>query len=64
MEMATRELGPERVIYASDIGGRSLASQLAKVHGADLSLEAKRQIFGGNLRRMMRPILRAKGIEA
>ena len=64
MEMATRELGPERVIYASDVGGRSFASQLAKVHGADLSLAAKRQIFGGNLRRMMQPILRTKGIDA
>ena len=30
-EMAVRELGPERVIYGSDAGGRSFASQLAKV---------------------------------
>jgi predicted TIM-barrel fold metal-dependent hydrolase len=29
--MAVRELGPERVIYGSDAGGRSFASQLAEV---------------------------------
>ena len=31
VEMAVRELGPERVLYGSDAGGRSFASQLAKV---------------------------------
>ena len=31
VEMAVRELGAERVIYGSDAGGRSFASQLAKV---------------------------------
>ena len=31
VEMAVRELGAERVIFGSDIGGRSFASQLAKV---------------------------------
>ena len=34
-EMAVRELGPERVLYGSDAPGRSFASQLAKVHGAE-----------------------------
>ena len=32
--MAVRELGAERVIYGSDVGGRSFASQLGKVMGA------------------------------
>jgi len=36
-EMAVRELGASRVIYGSDCGGRSFASQLAKVHGAKIS---------------------------
>lgn len=36
LEMAVRELGPERVIYGSDIWGRSFASQLAKVMGANI----------------------------
>jgi hypothetical protein len=62
-EMAVRELGAERVIYGSDAGGRSFASQLAKVQGADLSEADKKLILGGNLRRMMTPILQSKGIQ-
>ncbi len=62
IEMAVRELGAERIIYGSDIGGRSFASQLAKVQGADVPEAAKRLILGGNLRRMLTPILRAKGV--
>jgi predicted TIM-barrel fold metal-dependent hydrolase len=63
-EMAYRELGPERIIYGSDCGGRSMASQLAKVHGAAIPEGAKPLIFAENLRRMMMPILTAKGIRA
>jgi len=59
VEMAVRELGGERVIYGSDFGGRSYASQLAKVYGADIPDEAKRLILSGNIRRMLRPILSA-----
>jgi uncharacterized protein len=61
VEMAVRELGAERVIYGSDVGGRSFASQLAKVMGADIPASAKELILGGNLRRLLTPILRAKG---
>jgi predicted TIM-barrel fold metal-dependent hydrolase len=64
VEMAVRELGAERAIYGSDFGGRSFASQLAKVHGAEVSDRAKRLILGGNVRRLLRPILAAKGIKA
>jgi predicted TIM-barrel fold metal-dependent hydrolase len=63
-EMAVRELGAERVLYGSDAGGRSFGSQLAKVHGAEVSDEAKRLIFSGNLKRLLTPILAAKGIDA
>ena len=62
-EMAVRELGAERVIYGSDAGGRSFASQLAKVHGADIPEAAKELIFAGNLRRLLLPILTQKGIK-
>ncbi|MBM3738015.1 MAG: amidohydrolase [Acidobacteria bacterium] len=62
-EMAYRELGPDRIIYGSDSGGRSMASQLAKVHGAVIPEGAKPLIFAENLRRMMTPILTAKGIK-
>jgi len=59
-EMAVRELGHERIIYGSDSAGRSFASQLAKVYGADISEEAKRMIFSENLRRLIEQPLKLK----
>lgn len=64
VEMAVRELGAERVIYGSDAGGRSFASQVAKVLGAEIPESAKELILGGNLRRLLRPILEAKGLKS
>lgn len=63
VEMAVRELGPDRIIYGSDSGGRSFSSQLAKVYGANLPDETRRLILSGNLRRMLTPILQAKGMK-
>lgn len=63
-EMAVRELGPRRVLFGSDAGGRSFASQLAKVTGAALPERTKRMILGENLRRLLVPILKRKGIDA
>lgn len=62
-EMAVRELGAERITFGSDIGGRSFASQLAKVMGADIPRSALPLIMGENLRRLLRPICQAKGVE-
>ena len=62
IEMAVRELGAERVIYGSDVGGRSFASQVAKVLGAEIPEDAKQLILGGNIRRLLRPIFAAKGL--
>jgi predicted TIM-barrel fold metal-dependent hydrolase len=64
VEMAVRELGAERIVFASDAGGRSFASQLAKVTSADLPNDQRRMILGGNLRGLLRPILAAKGMKA
>jgi len=64
VEMAVRELGPERVVYGSDVGGRSFASQLAKVLGADIPDSAKELVLGANVRRLFAPALRAKGYRA
>jgi predicted TIM-barrel fold metal-dependent hydrolase len=61
LEMAVRELGPDRVVFGSDGGGRSFASQVAKVMGADIPDSAKELALGGNLRRLLSSILRAKG---
>src|SRR5262245_56248052 len=60
-EMAVRELGAERVLYGSDAGGRSFASQLGKVLGAAIPESAKRLVLGENLKRLLRPILKEKG---
>jgi uncharacterized protein len=62
VEMAVRELGAERVIYGSDVGGRTFASQLGKVLGAEISDADKELILGGNLRRLLLPSLREKGL--
>lgn len=61
VEMAVRELGAERVIFGSDAAGRSFASQMAKVTSADLPEATKRLILGGNLRRLLGPVLAQKG---
>lgn len=61
-EMAVRELGAERVLFGSDAGGRSFASQLGKVLGADIPESAKQLILANNLKRLLRPILKDKGI--
>jgi uncharacterized protein len=62
VEMAVRELGADRVMFGSDAGGRSFASQLAKVTGAEIPDDAKRLILAGNLKWLLGPILASKGI--
>jgi uncharacterized protein len=62
-EAAVTALGAERVLYGSDAAGRSFASQLAKVHGAQLPDAVKQQIFFHNLHRLLNPILMAKNIQ-
>jgi uncharacterized protein len=62
VEMAVRELGSDRVIYGSDVTGRSFSSQLGKVLGAAITDTQRQQIFSGNLEAMAAPILAAKGI--
>ncbi|MGO8718589.1 MAG: amidohydrolase family protein [Acidobacteriaceae bacterium] len=62
VEMAVRELGAERVVYGSDVGGRSFASQVAKVIGAEIPDSEKKLILGGNMRRLLQPVLKAKGL--
>jgi hypothetical protein len=64
VEMAVRELGAERVLFGSDAGGRSFASQLAKVYGAEIPAAAKRLVLRENLRQLLAPALAAKGVKA
>jgi predicted TIM-barrel fold metal-dependent hydrolase len=60
--MAVRELGAERVLYGSDVPGRSFASQLAKAVGADIPDSARELILSGNLKRLLHSILKQKGL--
>jgi hypothetical protein len=62
-EMAVRELGAERVLFGSDAGARSFASQLGKVLGANIHPSARDLILGENLKRLLTPILKQKGIK-
>jgi uncharacterized protein len=63
VEMALRELGPERIIYGSDVGGRSYSSQLGKVFGTAMSNDVRRLILAGNLKRLLGPLLQEKGVK-
>jgi len=60
VEMAVRELGAPRVLFGSDAGGRSFASQLAKVESADLPAADRRRVLRGNLEALLAPALRTK----
>jgi predicted TIM-barrel fold metal-dependent hydrolase len=62
--MAVRELGADRVLYESDVNGRSFASQIGRVLGAEISTADKKLILRENLRRLLQPALRRKGIKA
>ncbi|MCX6955303.1 MAG: amidohydrolase family protein [Verrucomicrobia bacterium] len=63
VEMAVRELGASRVLYGSDVAGRSFASQIGRVLGADISVADKKLILRENLRRLLLPALQRKGIK-
>lgn len=63
VEMAVRELGAERILFGSDSVGRSFSSQITKVLDAQITEAQKELILGGNLRRLLSPILAAKGIK-
>ena len=63
VEMAVRELGAQRVLYGSDVHGRSFGSQIGKVLGADLSVADKKLILRENLRGLLLPAIRRKGFK-
>ncbi|NOZ24248.1 MAG: amidohydrolase family protein [Planctomycetes bacterium] len=54
VEMAVREVGAERVVYGSDAAGRSYASQIAKVYGADISEDERVLILGKNMQKVLK----------
>lgn len=52
VEFAVEQLGPDRVLYGSDLTGRSATVALARVTGADLSGADKRKILHDNAARV------------
>lgn len=52
-EAAVRMLGPERVLYGSDIPIRDLGSQIAKILGAEIDTDARSLLLWGNLERLV-----------
>jgi hypothetical protein len=54
-EYAVSYLGAERVLFGSDATGRSFASQLGKVTGAELTDAQRQLILGGNASRLFAP---------
>lgn len=52
VEALVRDIGAERVLFGSDLAGRTLASQLAKVVLADISDAEKEQIHWKNAARV------------
>lgn len=59
IEMAVRELGPERILFGSHLPSRSLGTELGKVVGAEISEHDKRLILGENYRQLLRPMLKS-----
>ena len=57
IEMAVRELGPERILFGSHLPSRSLGTELSKVIGAAVTEETKKRILGENFRKVLRPFL-------
>lgn len=63
IEMAVRELGPERIVFGSHLPSRSLGTELGKIIGARITEQERRLILGANLRRLLAPILERKGLD-
>jgi predicted TIM-barrel fold metal-dependent hydrolase len=53
IESAVRLLGPERLLYGSDIEGRCYSTQLGRIIGADLPREVKEAILCQNAARII-----------
>ncbi|GIP34817.1 amidohydrolase family protein [Paenibacillus sp. J2TS4] len=54
--LAVERLGPDRVIFGSDLPGACLASNLGKVLGAGLAPEHIRLITEGNMKRLLEEV--------
>jgi uncharacterized protein len=53
VEYAVAKLGASRILYGSDVPGRSFAAQLGRIYGAAISKREKAMILGGNAQRLL-----------
>ena len=61
VDYTVAQLGADRLVWGGHGPSRSYSTELSKVLDADLNDAQRRQIFGGNLRRIAAPIFRRKG---
>ncbi len=61
VDYTVAQLGVHRLVWGGHGPSRSYSTELSKVLDADLNDAQRRQIFGGNLRRIAAPIFRRKG---
>jgi predicted TIM-barrel fold metal-dependent hydrolase len=54
IEMAVRDLGPERVVFGSNSPMLDPSVQKAKITGGDISAEAQAKILGQNMARILK----------
>lgn len=62
VDLAVRELGPNRIVWGGHGPGRSYATELSKVLDASISLADRKKVLGENYRRLAAEIFRKKGI--
>lgn len=62
IEMAVRELGAGRILFGSHFPSRSLGTEYSKILNAQIPEQAKKLIMGENLRTLLQPILKKKGL--
>ena len=53
VEYAVEVLGPDRIVYGSDVPGRDFSAQLGRVLGARISIADRRKILFENARRLL-----------
>jgi predicted TIM-barrel fold metal-dependent hydrolase len=61
LDFTVAQVGVDRLVWGGHSPTRSYSTELSKVLDADLNGAQRRQIFGGNLRRIAAPIFRRKG---
>jgi predicted TIM-barrel fold metal-dependent hydrolase len=61
LDFTVAQVGVDRLVWGGHGPSRSYSTELSKVLDADLSEAQRRQVLGGNLRRIAAPIFRRKG---